>query len=217
LPQVIKKTQQTHTLADQGKGPYESSLGERAYTLDSPDHCRLYNRSPPATTEETEQPPQPTEMLPKPQDTPTYFYCCKYNSNKLGMVNLLTGELSWHQVPGYLFKELCRWSELPGGTLLITGDEGPKEVVKIDTLRELAVSFQPVQKLSLDSLTWQLMQLPQADCYFTCFKTDTEVYLVIKETLYTFNPLQIKPVRTLDRSCVPRVTTAEALSRWVRV
>jgi hypothetical protein len=278
LPKVIKKTHRTHAPADQGKGSYETSLGERAYTIDSPDHCRTYNKSSPATTEETEPPPQPSEMLPKPQDTPTYFYCCKYNSNKLGRVNLLTGELSCHQIPGYLFKELCRWSELPGGSLLITGDEGPKEVVKIDTLREWAVSFQPpmhtarynhavvyysqylyvlagnyinrylseceryscaesqwevlpalpvagthmsaveiknclyalggwsrreldtVQKLSLDSLTWELIQLklPQAVCYFACFKTDTQVYLVIKETLYSFTPLQIKPVRTLD-------------------
>jgi hypothetical protein len=144
LPQVIKKAHRTHALADQGKGPYEISLGERAYTLDSPDHCRTYNGLAPTTTEETEQPPQPSEMLSKPQDTPTYFYCCKYNLNKLGRVNLLTGELSCHQVPGYLFKELCRWSELPGGSLLITGGcPAVREVVKIGTLREYAVSSQP--------------------------------------------------------------------------
>jgi hypothetical protein len=61
-----------------------------------------------------------------------------------------------------------------------------------------------VQKLSLDSLTWELMQLklPQADCYFACFKTDTQVCLVIKETLYSFTFLQVKPVKTLDRSIV---------------
>jgi hypothetical protein len=45
-----------------------------------------------------------------------------------------------------------------------------------------------VQKLSLDSLTWQLMQLklPQTAYDFPCFKKDTEVYLVIKRTLYSF-------------------------------
>jgi hypothetical protein len=60
-----------------------------------------------------------------------------------------------------------------------------------------------VQKLSLDSLTWQLMQLklPQAAWLIPCFKTDTEVYLVINKTLYSFTPLQVKAVRTLDRSC----------------
>jgi hypothetical protein len=56
-----------------------------------------------------------------------------------------------------------------------------------------------VQKLSLHSLTWELMQLklPQAVHYFACFKTDTQVYLVIKETLYSFTPF--KPIKTLPR------------------
>jgi hypothetical protein len=57
-----------------------------------------------------------------------------------------------------------------------------------------------VQKLSLDSLTWQLMQLklPQADSRIPCFMKDTEVYLVIKQTLYSFTPLQVTAVKTLD-------------------
>jgi hypothetical protein len=57
-----------------------------------------------------------------------------------------------------------------------------------------------VQKLSLDSLTWQLMQLklPQGTSDFPCFKKDTGVYLVIKKTLYSFTPLQVKEVKTLD-------------------
>jgi hypothetical protein len=56
-----------------------------------------------------------------------------------------------------------------------------------------------VQQLSLDSLTWQLMQLklPQAASYFPCFKKDTEVYLVINKTLYSFTPLEVKPIKTL--------------------
>jgi hypothetical protein len=56
-----------------------------------------------------------------------------------------------------------------------------------------------VQKLSLDSLTWQLMQLklPQADSYITCFKEDTEVCLVSSRTLYSFTPLEVKPIKTL--------------------
>jgi hypothetical protein len=63
-----------------------------------------------------------------------------------------------------------------------------------------------VQKLSLDSLTWELMQLklPQGDCCcFPCFKKDTEVYLVIEKTLYSFTPLEFKPIKSLpeDISC----------------
>jgi hypothetical protein len=55
------------------------------------------------------------------------------------------------------------------------------------------------QKLSLGSLTWELMQLklPQAEISFSCFKKDTEVYLVIEKTLYSFTPLEIKPIKTL--------------------
>jgi hypothetical protein len=227
--------------------------------------------TPPTTTEETKL-PQP----PKPQHNPTFFYCCK--SSKLLRANLLTGEQSEHEVPRFWFKLRCRWSELPGGSLLITGGFSEvRDVVKIDTLREYAASSQPpmhtareshaavyhsqyfyvlggevsdrclsecerylcaesrweeldalpvagahmsaielhnslyalggkgesglldtVQKLSLDSLTWQLMQLklPQAACGIPCFKRDTEVYLVINKTLYSFTPLEVKQIKT---------------------
>jgi hypothetical protein len=59
-----------------------------------------------------------------------------------------------------------------------------------------------VLKLSLDCLTWELMQLklPQAASWFPCFKTDTEVYLVISQTLYSFTPLEVKPIRTLPEA-----------------
>jgi hypothetical protein len=177
----------------------------------------------------------------------------------------------------------CIWSELPGGSLLITGGwngvTAVREVVKIDVRREWAVSSQPpmhtarwfqaavyhsqylyvlggccewglreceryvcaetrwtelpalpvggyamsavvldnslyalggitdegnsdtVQKLSLDSLTWELMQLklPQTAIYFPCFTTDTQVYLVIESSLYSFTPSQVKPVKTVAR------------------
>jgi hypothetical protein len=143
LPEVIKKTVETHSLAD--RRPYEISLGERANKPGSPDHCKTC-RSPPATTEETKQ-PQPSKMNPKPQLMPTFFYCYQNSTNKLHRVNLLTREQSCHEVPNYRFKTGCRWSELPGGSLLITGGMGRfpsvKEVEKIDTLREYAVSSLP--------------------------------------------------------------------------
>jgi hypothetical protein len=48
-------------------------------------------------------------------------------------------------VPSYTFKAGCYWSEVPGATLLITGGEDEygsvlREVVRIDTRREFAVS-----------------------------------------------------------------------------
>jgi hypothetical protein len=42
LPQVIKKTDETHALADQEQGLHKISLGDRAYTLGSPDDCKTY-------------------------------------------------------------------------------------------------------------------------------------------------------------------------------
>jgi hypothetical protein len=62
--------------------------------------------------------------------------------------------------------------------------------------------FDAVQKLSLDSLTWELMQLklPQTASYFPSIKTDTQVILIINETLYSFTPLQVKAVKTLPES-----------------
>jgi hypothetical protein len=62
-----------------------------------------------------------------------------------------------------------------------------------------------VQRLSLDSLTWQLMQLklPRYSSNLPCFKKDTEVYLMIKNT-YSFTPLEVEPIKTLpaDIECL---------------
>jgi hypothetical protein len=261
-----------------------------AYTLGSPDEgvsltskpseaAPVYLRTPP--TEEAKQPPQPTQT--QPQHTPTFFYSCQKDTNQLHRVNLLTGEQSKHKVHHYRFKWSCRWSELPGGSLLITGGGFPaaRDVLKIDTLREYAASSQPpmhtaryehaevyhsqyvyvlagfndrrlgeceryscaesrwevlaalpvggmgmsavelhnslyalggdqgdrwnnsdtVQRLSLDSLTWRLMKLklPKKAFNFPCFKKDTKVYLVIRKTLYSFTPLEAKPIKTLPK------------------
>jgi hypothetical protein len=221
--------------------------------------------------------------------SPAFFYSCIEERNTLQRVNLLTGERSRYKL-NYTFRIRSRLSELPGATLLITGGDNKRDVLKIDTLREWSVSLQApmhtarrlhaavyhlqyvyvlggyndmlvlggysdwelgeceryvcsenrweelpplpkagafinaveldnslyalggranrttkldtVQRLSLDSLTWNLMQLklPQATCDFPCFKKDTEVYLVIDETLYSFTPLKVKAVKTLATS-----------------
>jgi hypothetical protein len=221
---------------------------------------------------------------------PKFIYC--YSPRTLYWTNLLTGELSCNRAPYFRFNECCCWSELPGGSLLITGGGDSRDAVMIETLREFAVCFQPpmhtarcshaavyhsqylyvlagfggrclreceryvcaesrwevlpalpvagaamsaveldrslyalggnaeagyldtVQRLSLDSLTWGLMQLklPEACSSFPCFKTDTQVYMVIEKTLYSFSPLQVKPVKTVpnvircDVSCYSRGT-----------
>jgi hypothetical protein len=56
-----------------------------------------------------------------------------------------------------------------------------------------------VQKLSLESLTWELMQLrlPHADWGIPCFKLrDTEVYLMVKKTLCSFTGLEVRQLKT---------------------
>jgi hypothetical protein len=67
---------------------------------------------------------------------PQYIYSCVSETDNILRTNLFSGEPTWHQIPGYQFKIDCRWSELPGGSLLITGGPAAREVVKIDTLRE---------------------------------------------------------------------------------
>jgi hypothetical protein len=220
----------------------------------------------------------------------TFIYSYKFDTDQLHRTSLVTGEHSSHRVPSYTFKYGCCWSESSGGSLLITGGRNPtavREVVRIDTRREFAVTHCPpmltpraghaavyhtphlyilggwngssylseceryvyaenrwealpplprtcidtsgvvvennlyalggidgpgsyldlVQKLSLESLTWELMQfrLPVAGYDIPCFKLrDTEVYLVIKRTLYSFSALEVRPLKTLTREIQSR-------------
>jgi hypothetical protein len=62
-----------------------------------------------------------------------------------------------------------------------------------------------VQKLSLESLTWELMlfRLPFAGYGIPCFKLrDTEVYLVVNKTLCSFTALKVPPLKTLTQDIV---------------
>jgi hypothetical protein len=61
--------------------------------------------------------------------------------NTLHRVDLLTGKESAHKVLKYQFERGCRWTGLPGGSLLITGGSPEVRMVnKVDTLREFSVS-----------------------------------------------------------------------------
>jgi hypothetical protein len=215
------------------------------------------------------------------EDTfPILIYSYNNGTDQLHWTSLVTGEQYKHRVPSYTFKASCCWSEVPGGSLLITGGgfTAVREVVRIDTRREFAVSHCPpmltprrnhaavyhsqhlyvlggrngtrisrkceryvcaetrwealpplpracintsgvvvesslyalggydgsnldlVQKLSLESLTWELMQLrlPFAGWAIPCFKlNNTEVYLVVNATLCSFTALEVRLLRTL--------------------
>jgi hypothetical protein len=75
---------------------------------------------------------------------PTFTYSYKYNTDQLHRTRLVTGENSNHRVASFTFKYGCCWSEVSGGSLLITGGTpGVREVVRIDTRREFAVTHCP--------------------------------------------------------------------------
>jgi hypothetical protein len=44
------------------------------------------------------------------------------------------------------------------------------------------------------------LKLPIAASSFPCFKTDSQVYLVLEQTLYSFTPFEVKPIKTLPFS-----------------
>jgi hypothetical protein len=215
-------------------------------------------------------------------EVPTFIYSYDSGTDQLHRTNLVTGEHSRHRVPSYRLRGGCCWSEVPGGSLLITGGGYPveREVVRIDTRREFAVAYCPpmltprsmhaavyhtphlyilggysgsrclseceryvcaekrwealpplsrafshtsgvvvenslyalggyddspfdlVQKLSLQSLTWELMQLrlPSAGCAIPCFKLrDTEVYLVVNKTLCSFTGSEVRRHKALTK------------------
>jgi hypothetical protein len=56
------------------------------------------------------------------------------------------------------------------------------------------------------------LKLPQAAFDFPCFKKDTEVYLVINKTLYSFTPLEVKPIKPLELK--PIKTLPERIWCW---
>jgi hypothetical protein len=219
-------------------------------------------------------------------EVPTFIYSYKFSTDQLHRTSLVTGEHSSHRVPSYTFKHGCCWSEVPVGSLLITGGVDEvysvvSEVVRIDTRREFPVSGQPhmltprrahvavyhtphlyilggwtgtsalseceryvcaesrwetlpplptacmnasgvvvegslyalgghdglspldfVQKLCLESLTWELMQfrLPSPGCSIPCFKLrDTEVFLVVNKTLCSFTTFEVRTLKTLTK------------------
>jgi hypothetical protein len=77
---------------------------------------------------------------------PTNIYSYERDTDQLHRTSLVTGDYSSHPVPSYTFKGGCYWTEVPGGSLLITGGGYPdvdREVVRIDTRREFAVSHCP--------------------------------------------------------------------------
>jgi hypothetical protein len=87
---------------------------------------------------------------------PTFIYRNEMDTEQLRRTNLVTGEQSSLRVPSYTLLYGCCWSEVPGGSLLITGGGSPqvREVVRIDTRREFAVAHCVLCSL----LDWHMLQ-----------------------------------------------------------
>jgi hypothetical protein len=214
------------------------------------------------------------------QTLPIFIFSYNQPNKELHLTNLCTGVESCHSVQ---INQFCCWTELPEGSLLLTGGgipEAVREVVEID-VKTFAVSPQTpmhsarnrhaavyylehvyvlggyvsssnfladceryscasklwetlpalpspcyamspvvienclyalggnagcetdldsIHMLRLDRLTWQLLELrlPQSGCYIPCFKVrDSQVYLLINKTLYSFTPCKVTPLKTL--------------------
>jgi hypothetical protein len=97
-----------------------------------------------------------------------------------------------------------RWDALPPLPKACSGTSG---VVVKNSLYALGGWYVEsvldcVQKLSLESLTWELMQfrLPFKGSGIPCFKPrDTEVYSVVKKTLCSLTALEVRPLKTLTK------------------
>jgi hypothetical protein len=81
-------------------------------------------------------------------EVPNFIYSYDSDTDQLYRTNLINGDKSNLRVPSYTFKTGCCWSEVPAGDLLITGGRNTnsrsvREVVRIDTRREFAVSHCP--------------------------------------------------------------------------
>jgi hypothetical protein len=61
-----------------------------------------------------------------------------------------------------------------------------------------------IQRLSLGSLTWELMQvrLPHADWDIPCFNLNNTLYFLVKKTLYSLEPqtLEVLPLKAFPKS-----------------
>jgi hypothetical protein len=137
-----------------------------------------------------------------PMHTPRLDHAAVYHSQYLYVLGGFNGR-GLRECERYVCAE-NRWEELPA---LPVGAYGMSAVELENTLYALGGAnhtgnLNVVQTLRIDSLTWELMQLslPQADKCFPCFKTDTQAYLVINKTLYSFTPLEVKPIKTVPRS-----------------
>jgi hypothetical protein len=94
-----------------------------------------------------------------------------------------------------------RWEALPSLPQACYEASGVVVEMSLYALGGYSVEYLDlVQRLSLESLTWELMhfKLPHAGLAIPCFKVrNIEVYLVVNWTLCSFTGLPVRPLKTL--------------------
>jgi hypothetical protein len=84
-------------------------------------------------------PKQPSRLRESSNKSPKFIYSYTTNGNELYSTDLSTAKQSCIHLPSYVFRYGCCWSELPRGSLLITGGAATQKVDRIDVLKEFAI------------------------------------------------------------------------------
>jgi hypothetical protein len=151
--------------------------------------------------EEPEQLAETIEERLEPQSTSRRNHAAVYHTPHLYILGGLNGRCL-SECERYVCAE-NRWEALPPLPRACYGASG---VVVERSLYTLGGHYREeldwVQKLSLESLTWELMpfRLPFAGFGIPCFKLRyTEVYLVVNKTLCSFSAFKVRPLKTLAK------------------
>jgi hypothetical protein len=136
-----------------------------------------------------------------PMLTPRRFHAAVYHTPHLYILGGYSGSRCLRECERYVCAEK-RWEALPplpracGSTSGVVVENSLYALGGHDDASELDL----VQKMSLESLTWELMQfrLSFAGYDIPCFKVrDAEVYLVVNKTLCSLTAFEVRPLKTL--------------------
>jgi hypothetical protein len=134
--------------------------------------------------------------------TPRRRHAAVYHTPHLYVLGGFNYSKAFSECERYVCAE-NRWEALPPLPRACYNTDGvvvERSLYALGGLDDRYSSLDLVQKFSLESLTWELMQfrLPYAGSGIPCFKQrDTEVYLVINKTLCFFTGLEVRPLKTL--------------------
>jgi hypothetical protein len=138
-----------------------------------------------------------------PMLTPRGYHAAVYHTPHLYILGGSNGGRELSECERYVCAE-NRWEVLPPIPRACSNSSGVVIESSLYALGGYDESFLDlVQKLSLESLTWELMlfRLPFEGYAIPCFKVrDTEVYLVVKKTLCSFTAFEVRPLKTLTKN-----------------